>query len=85
MLTGSCRVREYTGDGYYVGPCEHATHDYVCPRHGDVGAYIMDNYYNESGAAAWPADYQLPKWDGNPWAERLRARQDARVKRYKEI
>lgn len=24
------------------------------------------------GSAHWPRDFELSKWDGNPWAENLR-------------
>lgn len=70
IFTGSCRIREYTGDGWYVGPCEHATYNGECPRHGDVSPWLNDELLT------WPADYQLPKYDNSPWAERLRARQE---------
>jgi hypothetical protein len=65
IFTGSCRVREHTGDGGYVGACEFATYDGFCPRHGDVLAYL-------DGRSPWPADFELPKYDGSPWAEGLR-------------
>lgn len=38
-LTGNCPIREHTGDGAYVGRCEHACYDYVCPRHGRLSLY----------------------------------------------
>jgi hypothetical protein len=38
-VLGSCDVREHTADGAYVGRCEHATHDGVCPRHGRLSDY----------------------------------------------
>lgn len=67
-FTGNCMVREYTADGHSVGPCWFSTYDNECPRHGDVGPYLR--------SGIWTADYQLPKYDGQQWAERLRARQD---------
>lgn len=38
-FTGGCPIREYTGDGAYVGRCEFSTHDGVCPRHGRLSDY----------------------------------------------
>lgn len=38
-FTGSCPIREHTGDGYYVGRCDFATYDGVCPRHGRLEDY----------------------------------------------
>lgn len=38
-FTGSCPIREHTGDGAYVGRCEHATYDGYCPRHGALEDY----------------------------------------------
>lgn len=38
-FTGSCPIREHTGDGHYVGRCDFATHDGVCPRHGMLSDY----------------------------------------------
>lgn len=38
-MTGSCPVREHTGDGAYVGRCEHATYGGYCPRHGRLADY----------------------------------------------
>jgi hypothetical protein len=38
-FTGSCPIREHTGDGAYVGRCEFATYDGVCPRHGLLSQY----------------------------------------------
>lgn len=70
-FTGNCMVRQYTGDGHPVGPCWHSTYNGLCPLHGDVTAYLPDGRLGLS----WPAEYQLPKFDGIPWAERLRARQ----------
>lgn len=67
VFTSLCRVREYTGDGNYVGPCDYATYDGICPRHDYVMPYLK--------TGNWPADYQLPKYDSSPWALRLRARQ----------
>lgn len=39
MFTGSCPIREHTGDGAYVGRCEFATYDGFCPRHGALEDY----------------------------------------------
>jgi hypothetical protein len=38
-FTGSCPIREHTGDGHYVGRCEFATYDGFCPRHGALEDY----------------------------------------------
>jgi hypothetical protein len=38
-FTGTCPIREHTGDGAYVGRCDHATYDHACPRHGIVADY----------------------------------------------
>jgi hypothetical protein len=67
-FTGNCHVREYTGDGVYVGNCYYSTYDGWCPRHGDVSIYL-DGVL----AGGWPRDFELSKWDGNKWAEELRA------------
>lgn len=67
-FTGNCLVREFTGDGVYVGPCWYSTYDGECPRHGVVGRYLEGG--RDQGA--WPRDFELPKWDGNKWAEGLR-------------
>jgi hypothetical protein len=63
-FSGNCLVRMYTGDGHSVGKCWHSTYDGVCPSHGDVTQYLQ-NY-------GWPRDFELPKYDGTAWAERLR-------------
>lgn len=39
VLTGNCPIREHTGDGSYVGRCDFAVYDYVCPRHGRIDDY----------------------------------------------
>lgn len=39
VFTGSCPIREHTGDGAYVGRCDHATYDGYCPRHGALDDY----------------------------------------------
>jgi hypothetical protein len=39
VFTGSCPIREHTGDGHYVGRCDFATYDGYCPRHGAVEDY----------------------------------------------
>lgn len=71
VFTGNCMVRLHTGDGNPVGPCWHSTYNGVCPSCGDVTAYLPDGRLG----LPWPADYQLPKYDGTSWAERLRTRQ----------
>lgn len=38
-LTGNCPIREHTGDGHYVGRCDFACYDNVCPRHGRLSLY----------------------------------------------
>jgi hypothetical protein len=38
-FTGPCPIREHTGDGAYVGRCDHATHNFICPRHGKLADY----------------------------------------------
>ena len=38
-LTGNCPIREHTGDGAYVGRCDYACYDGVCPRHGVLEDY----------------------------------------------
>lgn len=38
-FTGSCPIREHTGDGAFVGRCWHATYDGFCPRHGALEDY----------------------------------------------
>jgi hypothetical protein len=63
IFTGNCLVREFTGDGVSVG-CYHSTYNGICPRHGDVTEHFA--LHN------WPRDFELPKYDGSPWAERLR-------------
>lgn len=66
-FTGLCRVREYTADGHYVGRCDFGTKNGYCPRHGDVTLYLLHEQ-----DALWPRDYELPKYDGQEWAEHLR-------------
>lgn len=76
QFTGTCYVREYTADGFSVGACYHPTYDGQCPRHGDVMDYLSFAAGDPRRAVKpWPADYNLPKHDGEAWAERLRARQ----------
>jgi len=36
---GNCPIREHTGDGNYVGRCDHSVYDGICPRHGAVADY----------------------------------------------
>lgn len=38
-LDGNCPIREHTADGHYVGRCDFAVYDGVCPRHGIVSDY----------------------------------------------
>jgi hypothetical protein len=38
-FTGNCPIREHTGDGHYVGRCDFAHYDNVCPRHGLITDY----------------------------------------------
>lgn len=68
VFTGNCLVFEHTADGGYVGRCWFSTYDFLCPRHGDVSKWSL------SADPHWPNDYQLPKYDGQEWAERLRKR-----------
>lgn len=35
----NCPIREHTGDGFYVGRCDFAVYNGVCPRHGVVRDY----------------------------------------------
>lgn len=67
-FTGNCMVREYTGDGAYIGNCYHSTYDGMCSRHGNVSEWLGW----DTAHAGWPRDFELPKYDGNPWAEGLR-------------
>jgi hypothetical protein len=39
VVIDNCPIREHAGDGHYVGRCDFATHDGVCPRHGPVADY----------------------------------------------
>lgn len=39
VFTGSCPIREHTGDDHYVGRCDFATYNGICPRHGVVEDY----------------------------------------------
>lgn len=43
MFTGNCVIREHTGDGHYVGRCDFATYNHICPRHGIVVDYPNDD------------------------------------------
>jgi hypothetical protein len=63
-FTGTCMVREFTGDGQFVGRCYYSTYDGQCLRHGNVSRYLDSD--------EWPRDFELSKWDGNKWAEALR-------------
>jgi hypothetical protein len=38
-FTGNCPIREHTADGHYVGRCDFAHYDNVCPRHGLITDY----------------------------------------------
>lgn len=42
-FTGSCPVRQHTGDGAYVSPCCHATYAGRCHVHGDVARFLGDD------------------------------------------
>jgi hypothetical protein len=42
-FTGSCPIREHTADGAFVGRCEHACYDGICPRHGTLSSYTNDD------------------------------------------
>lgn len=53
-LTGSCPIREHTGDDIYVGRCDYATYDGYCPRHGAV-----EDYHNLDDRDVLPADRRL--------------------------
>lgn len=39
--TGSCPVREKTGDGAPVGRCWFATYGEYCPRHGKLSNFLV--------------------------------------------
>lgn len=39
FYTGACPIREHTADGVFVGRCDFATYDYICPRHGVLEDY----------------------------------------------
>lgn len=41
VLTGNCPIREHSGDGDYVGRCEFACYNYICPRHGRLADYLI--------------------------------------------
>jgi hypothetical protein len=77
-FTGTCPVREHTGDGNYVGPCEHATHDGYCPRHGDVKRFLPENpldYRDDNVDYGGADDRQLPphsERDFGPFAHKRR-------------
>lgn len=64
VFTGNCFVRCFTADGDPIGRCYYSTYDGVCPNHGDVSFQLEH--------AGWPRDFELPKYDGHPWAETLR-------------
>lgn len=40
-FTGTCPVRQHTGDGGYVGRCEHSTYAGHCHLHGDVSRWLL--------------------------------------------
>lgn len=42
MFTGNCPVRQHTGDGAYVGRCDHSTYGGRCHLHGDVTLWLVD-------------------------------------------
>lgn len=39
VLTGNCPIREHSGDGHYVGRCDFAMYNDICPRHGRLEDY----------------------------------------------
>ncbi len=41
-FTGTCPVRQHTGDGHYVGRCYHSTYGGKCHLHGDVSRFPVD-------------------------------------------
>ena len=60
-LPGNCPIREHTGDGAYVGRCEHAIHDGACPRHGLLAMYAdNDDREVDPRERRWPGG--LLKW-----------------------
>lgn len=42
LFTGTCPVRQHTGDGHYVGRCYHSTYGGRCHVHGDVSRWLVD-------------------------------------------
>lgn len=70
-FSGECLVREFTADGHFVGRCYFATYDGECPRHGGVHLYLAGPDL-VGWPVQWPRDYDLTKYDGQEWAERLR-------------
>jgi hypothetical protein len=42
-FTGSCPVRQHTGDGNYVGRCYHSTYNGRCHLHGDVSRFLGES------------------------------------------
>lgn len=42
VFTGTCPVRQHTGDGAYVGRCYHSTYDGICHLHGDVSHWLVE-------------------------------------------
>jgi hypothetical protein len=64
-LTGTCPMREHTGDGVYVGRCDFATYEGHCPRHGNVQQFLgEDADLTAADDRAWPGyperDYGSP-------------------------
>ncbi len=41
-FTGTCPVRQHTGDGHYVGRCYHSTYGGHCHLHGDVSRFLPE-------------------------------------------
>jgi hypothetical protein len=73
-FTGTCPIREHTADGDYVGPCEHATYELYCPRHGFVGQFLSDDpscYRSVSIDYSGADDRLLPRSD-RTWPDHLK-------------
>jgi hypothetical protein len=58
----TCPVREHTGDGAYVGRCDHSIYGGYCPRHGLMADYLRedgsgdDRDFPEYGLRTWPQE-----------------------------
>lgn len=57
----NCPIREHTGDGAYVGRCDFAAYDDVCPRHGRISMYPT-----RDDREVHPRDRDFSAAD-NPW------------------